>query len=73
MKPNSVTIASILPACTCMEDLDRGKQIHDYIIGSGIKYEINLDNVLIDMYSKCGSIEIACLLFEQCLEGMLYH
>ena len=45
VKPNSVTISSILPACAYMEDLDKGKHIHDYIIGSGIKYEIKMDNV----------------------------
>ena len=57
VKPNSITIDNILPTCAYVAVLDNGKRIHDYIIGSGIKYEIKMDNVLIDMYAKCVSLE----------------
>ena len=74
MKPNFVATSIILLACACMVNLDKGNHIHDYIIGSGIKSEINMDNVLIEMYAKCGSLEIALMLFEKNnLGGMLYH
>ncbi|KAH9304433.1 hypothetical protein KI387_008837, partial [Taxus chinensis] len=29
-KPNSITVVSILPACADLEDLQQGKNIHDY-------------------------------------------
>lgn len=63
--PNYVTLVSVLPAISGLGALEMGKWVHLY---AG-KYKIGIDDVLgsalVDMYSKCGSIEKALLVFEQ--------
>eukprot|EP01018_Ginkgo_biloba_P039546 Gb_03570 [translate_table: standard] len=65
IKPNLVTIASVLPASAGLANLDQGKEIHNYIIVSGYRTDIFVDNALIDMYGKCGSIGFARQLFDK--------
>eukprot|EP01018_Ginkgo_biloba_P020997 Gb_22288 [translate_table: standard] len=65
MKPDSVTIASVLPACTYIAVLQQGKEIHDYIIRRGLDSDVFVGNALIDMYAKCGSIEEARQVFDK--------
>eukprot|EP01018_Ginkgo_biloba_P030410 Gb_26158 [translate_table: standard] len=59
VKPNSVTIASVLPACALVEDLEQGKEIHDYIANCGFESDVFVVSALVDMYAKCGSVEVA--------------
>eukprot|EP01018_Ginkgo_biloba_P006877 Gb_03545 [translate_table: standard] len=68
VKPNSVTILNILPACANLEALQLGQEIHDYIIRSGIESQGFVRNALIDMYAKCGVIEKARLVFDKMSE-----
>ncbi|KAK4271975.1 hypothetical protein QN277_020588 [Acacia crassicarpa] len=63
-RPDEVTMLSLLSACAELGDLEMGKNIHRYIseMCSGDLSTI-LGNALIDMYSKCGSIEKALEVF----------
>lgn len=61
--PSSVTVSSILPACSTIADLRRGKEIHGYSLLIGVEEDIFVKSALIDMYSKCGSISEAKRLF----------
>eukprot|EP01018_Ginkgo_biloba_P030428 Gb_08964 [translate_table: standard] len=63
VKPNPVTIASILPLCSYPAALQQGKEIHDYIIRNGFESNVFVGSALIDMYTKCGSIEFARQVF----------
>eukprot|EP01018_Ginkgo_biloba_P038505 Gb_40040 [translate_table: standard] len=63
--PDLATLVSILPACAVVADLKQGREIHDYLIRSGIESNILVDNALIDMYAKCGSIEDARKVFDK--------
>ena len=69
LRPNHVTMVSILSACAQVGDLDLGKWIHEYVKSEGSKaiLESNtfLATALIDMYSKCGSLGKAKDVFEQ--------
>ncbi|XP_061345232.1 pentatricopeptide repeat-containing protein At1g08070, chloroplastic [Gastrolobium bilobum] len=58
--PNDVTFLGILPACACLGALDLGKWVHAYI-DKNFKSMSNtsLLTSLIDMYAKCGCIEVA--------------
>jgi pentatricopeptide repeat protein len=67
VKAEPVTVTSVLPACAHLKDLQRGKEIHTYIIRSGFQGDVLVGNALIDMYLKCGNIENA----NQVFEGML--
>ncbi|KAM1262632.1 hypothetical protein ACFX13_028403 [Malus domestica] len=55
-KPTSVTIATILPVCARIADLDVGKSVHSYVIKSGLMTDVFVGNALISMYSKCGLV-----------------
>ena len=60
LSPNEVTLICILKACSCTGAIDKGKQIHDDIVGlSLMEVDIALGNALIDMYVKCGALSKA--------------
>ncbi|KAL6858990.1 hypothetical protein ACP4OV_017992 [Aristida adscensionis] len=58
---NQGTLTSILRACTGMGMLEVGRQVHAHVL----KYDkdLILHNALLDMYSKCGSLQDADALF----------
>uniref|UniRef100_A0A803L9Q0 Pentatricopeptide repeat-containing protein n=1 Tax=Chenopodium quinoa TaxID=63459 RepID=A0A803L9Q0_CHEQI len=65
VRPDGVTIASVLPACSHLELLDLGKEIHAYVI----RNEILSDNTfvtsaLVDMYSNCKEVTSGRLIFD---------
>ncbi|KAI9087100.1 hypothetical protein K1719_030935 [Acacia pycnantha] len=55
-KPNSITVATILPICARSRDLDAGKSAHAYIIKSGYETETLVGNALVSFYAKCGLV-----------------
>eukprot|EP01018_Ginkgo_biloba_P019065 Gb_20268 [translate_table: standard] len=65
MKPDSVTMASVLPACANLADLQQGKEIHDYVIRTGLESDVLVGNALIAMYAKCGQIELGLQVFDK--------
>jgi pentatricopeptide repeat protein len=40
IKPNSITMVSVLPACADLLALEQGKQIHGYAIRSGFESDV---------------------------------
>ncbi|XP_057868710.2 pentatricopeptide repeat-containing protein At1g09410, mitochondrial [Cryptomeria japonica] len=64
VKSNSETFGGVLPACANLAAMERGKEIHEYIIRNGLQSDIFVGNALMDMYAKCGSLVDACNLFE---------
>eukprot|EP01018_Ginkgo_biloba_P039605 Gb_08794 [translate_table: standard] len=65
VKPDPVTMLCVLPGCTHLSDLPKGKQIHGYIIKSGFESDVSVGNSLIHMYAKCRRIEFAHQLFDE--------
>lgn len=68
--PNHVTMVSVLSACAQVGDLDLGILVHEHIKSSqqeGVQVlsNRNLATALIDMYSKCGSLERAMEVFDK--------
>eukprot|EP01018_Ginkgo_biloba_P009062 Gb_21535 [translate_table: standard] len=59
--PDMVILISVLPACAELSALPQGKQVHGYIIRNGFESDVRVCNCLVDMYAKCGSLEIASL------------
>eukprot|EP01018_Ginkgo_biloba_P026615 Gb_19040 [translate_table: standard] len=60
-----VAIVSILPACGNLAAMQKGKEIHDNIIRNGFESYIFVGNALIDMYAKCGCVNIARQVFDK--------
>ncbi|XP_052109402.1 putative pentatricopeptide repeat-containing protein At5g08490 [Arachis duranensis] len=62
MKPDEVTIMSILPVCTQMASAHLLTQCHGYIVRSCFE-DLHLKGALLDAYAKCGIIGCANKLF----------
>ncbi|KAK9107713.1 hypothetical protein Syun_023724 [Stephania yunnanensis] len=56
VRPNGVTMASVLSACSCLRSLRKGKQFHCYAVRNLDLLDVVVFNALIDMYSKCGCL-----------------
>ncbi|PKA51350.1 Pentatricopeptide repeat-containing protein [Apostasia shenzhenica] len=65
VEPNEITMVSVLSACANLAALDKGKWIHSYIDKTNmiLDNKYNLGAALIDMYSKCGSVDLAFEVF----------
>ncbi|KAI8573068.1 hypothetical protein RHMOL_Rhmol01G0249800 [Rhododendron molle] len=69
--PNSVTLVSLLSACTRLLNIRIGTSIHSHIIVNNIKLDVALGTALLEMYSKCGRIEVALRVFSSLEEKNL--
>ncbi|KAK1414325.1 hypothetical protein QVD17_30069 [Tagetes erecta] len=65
MKPDEVTLVAVLSACGQIGALESGRWIHSYMHNNGIRMNVHLGTALIDMYSKCGSLKDAQLVFNK--------
>ncbi|XP_068649483.1 pentatricopeptide repeat-containing protein At2g22070 [Aristolochia californica] len=57
-------ISGILSACAGLTVLDFGRQVHVILIKIGFVSSLSVDNSLMTMYAKCGSIEDAHRAFD---------
>ncbi|KAE8685000.1 Pentatricopeptide repeat-containing protein [Hibiscus syriacus] len=62
--PNSLTYLSLLTACSGLQALTEGRQIHGLLWKLGIQSELCIESSLMDMYSKCGNVNDAWQIFE---------
>ncbi|CAI9089039.1 OLC1v1023528C1 [Oldenlandia corymbosa var. corymbosa] len=64
-EPSEYTVVSLLNACAFLGALEQGKWIHEYIMKTN---SIRMNGIvitgLINMYCKCGNIEMARKVFE---------
>ncbi|KAG9441225.1 hypothetical protein H6P81_017079 [Aristolochia fimbriata] len=65
VRPDAVTFASILPVCSQLGALEKGKEIHDYIIENKFGSNEIVMSALLDMYAKCGSVDDAIEVFNR--------
>ncbi|KAJ6312120.1 hypothetical protein OIU77_013802 [Salix suchowensis] len=63
LKPNDVTVLSVLSSCALLGALDLGKWIHEYVKKNGLDKYVKVNTALIDMYAKCGSLDDAISVF----------
>lgn len=68
IRPNAVTVASILPACSQIGSIDLGKQLHGFSIRQFLDQNVFVASALVDMYSKSGAIKYAENMFSQTKE-----
>ncbi|KAK2975399.1 hypothetical protein RJ640_029272 [Escallonia rubra] len=59
LKPDCVTVASLLSACASVGALHKGRQLHSYAIKAGILWDIIIEGSLLDLYVKCSDVETA--------------
>lgn len=59
MKPNVVTLSSLLPACAGLAALHLGKELHGNILKHGQEGSCHVGSAITDMYAKCGRLDLA--------------
>lgn len=64
VRPNEFTVVSLIRACTEMGSLKLGKWMHNFALNNGFELGPFLGTALIDMYSKCGSLDDARRVFD---------
>ena len=68
-RPNAMTYASVLSACTSIYDLEWGAHLHGRIVRIEPGLDVYVGCGLIDMYAKCGRLDSARRVFD----GMTEH
>ncbi|KAJ6428548.1 hypothetical protein OIU84_023882 [Salix udensis] len=69
VKPDGVTFASVLPACSHLELLRTGKEIHAHALRADNLIENSfVGSALVDMYCNCGQVESGRLVFDGVLD-----
>ncbi|GAA0161331.1 hypothetical protein LIER_17672 [Lithospermum erythrorhizon] len=68
LEMNEVTFISAIQACSNLGYLDKGKWIHHKLITYGIGKDMYINTALIDMYAKCGHLQMAQRIFDSMLE-----
>ncbi|XP_076926728.1 putative pentatricopeptide repeat-containing protein At5g08490 [Bidens hawaiensis] len=63
MKPDSMTVMSILPVANQMASIQMVNQCHAYVVRSCFQ-DVQLKGAFLDAYAKCGNINSACKLFK---------
>ncbi|PON91763.1 DYW domain containing protein [Trema orientale] len=65
LKPDPVSISSLLPACARITAGKQGKEIHGYLLKNGIDLNVAVLNAVMDMYVKSGCIKSASRMFQR--------
>nr|XP_043634849.1 pentatricopeptide repeat-containing protein At5g66520-like [Erigeron canadensis] len=65
VRPNHSSIVVALSACGFLGALDQGRWIHAYVDKKKMELDGILGTALVDMYAKCGCIELAYRVFEE--------
>ncbi|KAK2967605.1 hypothetical protein RJ640_030476 [Escallonia rubra] len=65
ISPTEHTLTSILDACGSLTVLQQGQQVHALVTKMGSDSNVFVVSALIDMYSKCGTIDEARHAFDQ--------
>ncbi|KAG2641040.1 pentatricopeptide repeat-containing protein At3g24000, mitochondrial-like [Panicum virgatum] len=58
-------LTSVAAACAHAGMVEQGRQVHGFVEKMGHRFDAPLASAIIDMYSKCGSLEDACRMFDR--------
>ncbi|VVA90162.1 unnamed protein product [Arabis nemorensis] len=70
--PDEVNMSTVISACAHLGMLDIAKEVHMYMVQTGFVLDVYIGSALVDMYSKCGSLNRALLVFLNLPEKNLY-
>ncbi|CAM8975798.1 unnamed protein product [Rhodiola kirilowii] len=64
IKLDGVILSSILTACSALQLLQKGKEVHGHAIRAGLDTGKHIVGALVTMYSKCGLLKVAKKVFD---------
>eukprot|EP00268_Persea_americana_P033371 TRINITY_DN33045_c0_g1_i1.p1 TRINITY_DN33045_c0_g1~~TRINITY_DN33045_c0_g1_i1.p1 ORF type:complete len:596 (-),score=100.30 TRINITY_DN33045_c0_g1_i1:21-1808(-) len=64
IRPNEITFVAVIGACADLGALSQGAWAHAYIERHGLELNRFVATALIDMYAKCGCINLAIQVFD---------
>ncbi|KAI4382141.1 hypothetical protein MLD38_008140 [Melastoma candidum] len=64
VQPDEVTMIAMVSACGIAENLELGRKFHSSVKENGLNLTVRLANALMDMYVKCGKLEMAREIFD---------
>lgn len=68
LKPNSVSVVSVLPVCAMLDDKVMTTEIHCYVVKVGLDCQVIIANALVDAYGKCGNLKASKQVFDEMSE-----
>lgn len=68
IKCNAVTFSAVLLACAHAGAIQTGKRIHNQVVRMGLEENVYVGTSVVDMYSKCGRVEMAWKAFRKIKE-----
>ncbi|KAJ8568342.1 hypothetical protein K7X08_027875 [Anisodus acutangulus] len=71
VEPDYVTMVSVLSACANLGTIGISLWLHQFISRREFKDNVRVNNSLVDMYCRCGCIELACQVFDKMTERSL--
>ncbi|XP_072996701.1 pentatricopeptide repeat-containing protein At5g43790-like [Typha latifolia] len=66
IKPNEISVVAVISTCGDLEALGQGMWAHAFVRRSGLAINLFVATALIEMYSKCGRLDLA----EQVFDGL---
>ncbi|KAG8080925.1 hypothetical protein GUJ93_ZPchr0007g4691 [Zizania palustris] len=65
---NAVTLSAVLLACAHAGTIQTGKRIHNQVVRMCLEENVYVGTSVVDMYSKCGRVEMASKAFRKIKE-----
>ncbi|XP_038970939.1 pentatricopeptide repeat-containing protein At4g18840-like [Phoenix dactylifera] len=72
VRVDKITLTTLLSACAGLGAFDQGRWIHAYIDKHGVEVDTHLCTALVDMYGKCGRIDLANEVFRGFLDKKVF-
>ncbi|KAL4197829.1 hypothetical protein AMTRI_Chr04g253080 [Amborella trichopoda] len=71
LRANEVSLTGALSACAQLGAVEYGRVIHGFVNKAGFDHIVSVNNALLDMYAKCGSMDDARMVFNLMSEKSL--
>ncbi|XP_020575049.1 pentatricopeptide repeat-containing protein At2g17210-like [Phalaenopsis equestris] len=69
--PNSVTLLSLLEACSALADLKLSQCVHGVAAKNGSSNDLSVSTALVHVYAKCGNLDSSRRIFKEMAEKNL--
>ncbi|ONM35203.1 Pentatricopeptide repeat-containing protein chloroplastic [Zea mays] len=68
LRPDRIAAVGAVSACAQLGALEQGRWLHSYLEKKKLLSDVVVQTALIDMYVKCGCLDLAMLIFESMAE-----